>query len=518
MRTAKWVRDPSSALALALALALAFATARPAEGDAPRHPEIAVIVNRASAISLAIGESYRRLRGIPPDNVVALEIPIEDAALATRRHERIRRADYDEKVRDPVARFLAEDGRAARIEILVTTKGVPLWIADDGKDVPLLERRSAAVDAELAVIGSALDRSAGIAGAANPYFRASLPFAAWRQRHPDAPLRYLVARLTGYGDAPDPATGVPRDVAALLANATGPEAGGTWVVDEDPTQPSGRHAGNAAMLGPAAAALRALAVPLVHDTSPAFVSGIELVAGYASWGSNDRNSGAAPFFGEIDGRPVPGRFAPRAVAVTLVSSDGRSFTHDTRYGQSLAADLIRGGAAGVAAHVYEPTLGGVVRPGLLADYARGVPAAEAFFRNVPYLSWANVWIGDPLMRVARPFAAVADSDGDGVSDARDNCREQPNPDQRDSDGDGFGDRCDADFDGDGVVSPRDAALLVRVIRTGRPAARFDLDGDAAVDERDLSLLQLGLHLPPGPGRAGRRVAAPANAVPRGGQP
>ncbi len=35
-----------------------------------------------------------------------------------------------------------------------------------------------------------------------------------------------------------------------------------------------------------------------------------------------------------------------------------------------------------------------------------------------------------------------DTDGDGVSDADDNCKLVPNPDQRDKDGDGKGDRCD----------------------------------------------------------------------------
>src|SRR5262249_23261771 len=154
---------------------------------------------------------------------------------------------------------------------------------------------------------------------------------------------------TGYPDAPDPKTGVPRDVAALLAHAIAPESGGTWVIDENPLEPTGYHAGNVAMLRPAAAALRALRAAGLHDTAPEFGSGGDAIAGYASWGSNDANHFPAPFFGEIAGRRVPGRFAPRGVAVTIVSTDARTFSHvPDPYGQSLVADLIHLGVAGVA--------------------------------------------------------------------------------------------------------------------------------------------------------------------------
>jgi hypothetical protein len=48
---------------------------------------------------------------------------------------------------------------------------------------------------------------------------------------------------------------------------------------------------------------------------------------------------------------------------------------------------------------------------------------------------------------AAPVAQVsasgdADQDSDGVPDDRDNCRAASNPEQRDADGDGFGDECD----------------------------------------------------------------------------
>ena len=48
-----------------------------------------------------------------------------------------------------------------------------------------------------------------------------------------------------------------------------------------------------------------------------------------------------------------------------------------------------------------------------------------------------------------------DSDGDGIFDINDNCINTPNPEQIDFDGDGQGDFCDEDIDGDGVINTRE---------------------------------------------------------------
>jgi hypothetical protein len=48
-----------------------------------------------------------------------------------------------------------------------------------------------------------------------------------------------------------------------------------------------------------------------------------------------------------------------------------------------------------------------------------------------------------------------DADQDGVVDARDNCPNVPNPDQRDTDHDGLGDACDPDDDNDGIPDASD---------------------------------------------------------------
>jgi PKD repeat protein len=56
------------------------------------------------------------------------------------------------------------------------------------------------------------------------------------------------------------------------------------------------------------------------------------------------------------------------------------------------------------------------------------------------------------------FDPNGDADGDGVPNGQDNCPEQPNPDQADADGDGYGDVCDAplpDSDGDGIPDAED---------------------------------------------------------------
>lgn len=55
---------------------------------------------------------------------------------------------------------------------------------------------------------------------------------------------------------------------------------------------------------------------------------------------------------------------------------------------------------------------------------------------------------------ANPAYRIADSDGDGIPDVRDNCVSIANPDQQDLNGNGRGDVCD-DFDQDGLINSKD---------------------------------------------------------------
>jgi hypothetical protein len=121
----------------------------------------------------------------------------------------------------------------------------------------------------------------------------------------------------------------------------------------------------------------------------------------------------------------------------------------------------------------------------------------------------NVWIGDPLLGWPTPAVATSDRDDDGVADAGDNCLRVPNANQRDTDGDDFGNACDADIDGDGrvtsswgVIGPPalqgDLEDIQLTASQGGYDSDHDLDGDGAVDDGDVSSALLLLFHPPGP--------------------
>ena len=73
-------------------------------------------MNGASEISVAIGRYYAEQRGVPGENLLRLELPVPDPTLTTPHHENVARADFERRVRDPIARFLSERGAALTVQ------------------------------------------------------------------------------------------------------------------------------------------------------------------------------------------------------------------------------------------------------------------------------------------------------------------------------------------------------------------------------------------------------------------
>jgi formylglycine-generating enzyme required for sulfatase activity len=109
-------------------------------------------------------------------------------------------------------------------------------------------------------------------------------------------------------------------------------------------------------------------------------------------------------------------------------------------------------------------------------------------------------------RVVQLAGMPEDPDGDGVLAGLDNCITARNADQRDTNGDGYGNRCDGDFDNNGTVNFIDLGIFKRCLPRGPQCddALFqatDLDGNAAVNFQDLGVFKSLFGRAPGPSDA-----------------
>ncbi len=97
---------------------------------------------------------------------------------------------------------------------------------------------------------------------------------------------------------------------------------------------------------------------------------------------------------------------------------------------------------------------------------------------------------------------AADGDGDGVDDGVDNCLDVANPDQIDSDGDGCGNACDADYDQSGMVDADDFQHFRSVMGRKAGDANFDSnadhDDDGRIGNTDFVFFRGSMNREPGP--------------------
>ncbi|HEU5022290.1 MAG TPA: TIGR03790 family protein [Bryobacteraceae bacterium] len=348
----------------------------PARAQTPA--QVLVVINKQSPISTAIGHYYATKRSIPSANICAID---------TRPDERISRDVYNSAIEAPIGRCLTHHKLTDSVLYIVTTQGVPHGVDGEGNE---LRQTSASVDSELTLLYAKLHgRKFPAAGpVANPFFgHRDAPF-----RHPQFPI-YLVTRLAGYNMA---------DLKRLVDLAPQARNTGKFVIDlrANNSTPGNRWLRAAALLLPKDR--------VILDDTAKILSNIRDVIGYASWGSNDSDRHE---------RFLHFQWLPGAIATEFVSTDARTFkappkqwkigswadaqsTFFAGAPQTLTADYIHEGASGASGQVYEPYLTYCPRPDYaLPAYFHGRNLAESFYLGIPGLSWMNVVIGDPLMRL-----------------------------------------------------------------------------------------------------------------------
>ncbi|MBI4882219.1 MAG: TIGR03790 family protein, partial [Planctomycetes bacterium] len=372
---------------LVSSLIIFFASSAAALAATPA--QVLMVVNDSSAESQAIGSYYAALRSLPAENVFHLPA-------GTPTAETIARATYNAQVRDPIAQYLSVTQPHLQDQILyiVLAKYVPLRISGSSSEF-------ASVESELCLLFTGLLGDNGQnSWLANPYFNKDQSFASLTSLSP----KYLVCRIDGFDGDNDPGSGVPGDVKALMDRAMSPAAAGVFLLDQDPSKTGGYASGNNWMIT-ASDLLLALGQTVQLDATTTFQANVSGILGYASWGSNDSYTAGPPYYGEVpagSGNVYPGSFVHGALVTDYVSTNGRTFLKaSATYGQSLVADLIHLGASGCAGYVYEPYLNAVVHPDILfSRFLTGYDAIEAYYMAMPYLSWQNIVVVDPLMKSA----------------------------------------------------------------------------------------------------------------------
>lgn len=481
-----------SILGIALALGCGF-------GD---RDDILVIVRAEDPISQSIGADYAAARDVPEANILALTL--SDQASRTE----IDAATYSREIAGPIERHLALEDPDGEISLLVTTRGLPLRIGHCSTRSARYPEdcSSAAVDAALAQLGRTGGDEIPFRRVENPFFRDARSFERYRRDEPAGALRFLVARLSLVPAADDLPGATPRGLEELFERIASPADDSPepprWQV-RSKRPPGERSAAARVLLDPIEQLLprfgHAVCDACPPDPSAAGASGLVLQDAHVS-----RDGGV-----ELD------RLLPPGVVIRL---DGSSTERRGKPGDSTSSfdrfvrDSFARGAGALSMHLAEPTLPDVTRPtAQLAALARGATAVEAHFKSVPQLGGFNVFVGDPLVALpeALHYAEHArDHDLDDVPDAKDNCPHDPNPDQRDTNGDGLGNLCDPDFDDDGLVETSwgaiypvdqrgDLEALSLTIRNGPHDEDQDLDGDGRVDESDFVRAQLWLFRAPG---------------------
>lgn len=194
---------------------------------------------------------------------------------------------------------------------------------------------------------------------------------------------------------------------------------------------------------------------------------------------------------------------------TTVALSGITFADEdlARFGASGFTLFFDASAAGVATAADVDAAHALANGRLLVSFAAGGSVGGITYDHADVLEYdpvADAWalayratvLADWGAADVDAFSAVSDLDTDGVTDEIDNCQLHENVGQRDTDGDGLGNRCDPDFDQNCITDFVDLGFMKSVFFSGD--AHADLDGSGSVDFVDLGIMKSLFFLSPGP--------------------
>lgn len=394
-RTASSLR-PRGAGSILLAVVLVMATLPAARaGGGPEN--VFVVVNPASAASLAVANAFITSRAVPPINVLML--PWQDSA------ENTTLARFRSDLLGPVIRAIDSRRLSPQIDAIVWSSDFP-WRIDYKDELPAdLAAKDAFPSGSLtgmtmlfAAVQSGVP--AWLDPESNDYFRplgrdgvpeTTIGFRGWYGWGPAGELleaggtRYLLSVMLGVTAGRG---NTPREVAAYLrsaARADGTKPKGTIYFM---TNGDVRTTTRSGVFPAVVQALDALGVK-AEIASGALPSRRPDVAGVMT---------GTPSF---DWRASGSTILPGAICENLTSF-GAIFTPSA--GQTPLSEFLRYGAAGSSGTVIEPFSIQAKFPhaGMQVHYARGASLAEAFYQSVrsPY---QLLVVGDPL---CQPWASI----------------------------------------------------------------------------------------------------------------
>jgi len=344
--------------------------ARPAKSapmtDADR---VLVVINKRSTAGDSVGRYYMKRRGIAPNHLVLVDVPVADEITA---------GEYESRIESPIR--AAIESLTVRIDFIVLTTGTPIRIGG---------RAGNSVDAMLSGMNLNIPPMVGFDSVWLSKYRS--PYFASRERFSsDRFSMYLVTRLD---------CGMLSDCIALVDRSiVAQPVRGPFFLDATPLRvgKDSYSIMNRSLYG-AAARLQSLGLQPLLDSASRFVAPAEPVMGYASWGSNDARFDSSAYHAV--------RFLPGALAETFVSTSARTFG-PTAGGQSRIVDLIAQGVTGVKGYVSEPYTFALANPEILFDrYVHGFTLAESFYAASRMVFWKDIIIGDPLC-APYPYAPI----------------------------------------------------------------------------------------------------------------